>query len=72
MCDEHLQDKVRPAWQKYVAKQMSDVISCPRCWLGYKINQTLYQLGEHPEELFCPRCNLELVLDIRYFGSDGL
>ena len=65
-------DKIRPAWQEYIAEQMNGTINCPRCWLGYETLQPLSQLGDYPEELFCPHCDLELVLKIRYFGRDDL
>ncbi len=59
-------------WQEYVTKQMDDVVNCPNCALIYKSIQPLCQEGDYPEILFCPHCDLELRVQIRYFSDEKL
>jgi hypothetical protein len=64
--------KPRPKWQLNIAKEMSGVIHCPRCLLDYNQKETLCQVGDYPEELFCPHCDVTVTINIRYDGRDDV
>ena len=63
----------RYKWEKYLAKECENNIHCPRCALHYSLEpNSLGTLGDEPETLFCPSCNLEVSFKIYYHGRDGL
>ncbi len=64
--------KHRPAWQESMTEQMEDAINCPRCLIEYKQEQPLCRLGDYPEELFCPSCDIGVTINIRYDGRDNV
>jgi hypothetical protein len=64
--------KPRPKWQLKIAKEMNGVIHCPRCLVEYKQEETLCQVGDYPEELFCPHCDVTVTINIRYDGRDDV
>jgi hypothetical protein len=64
--------KPRPKWQLKIAKEMNGVIHCPRCLVDYKQEETLSQVGDYPEELFCPHCDVTVTINIRYDGRDDV
>jgi len=54
---------------EYLAKQMEkhDIL-CPWCYLTYHTMQPLSTVGDYPDELFCPSCELEVNLALRWMG----
>ena len=43
-------------------------ILCPWCDIKYHNSQPLSTLGDYPDELFCPHCDLEVNLQLRWMG----
>ena len=52
--------------EKNIVKQMNNSILCPRCSLAYWEDQPLARLGDYPETLFCPHCNLEVNVKLHW------
>ncbi len=62
----------RPKWQLSMSEQIDGVVNCPRCLVEYSIEQPLCRLGDYPEELFCPHCDIGVTIKIRYDGRDDV
>lgn len=42
-----------------------EAIYCPRCQERYNIDQHLRAVGDHPYELFCPHCELLVLIQVQ-------
>jgi hypothetical protein len=62
----------RPKWQLSMAEQIEGVINCPRCLIEYNQEHPMLRLGDYPEEVFCPGCDIGILIKIRYDGNDDV